>query len=727
MKKLFWPIKNFQVFIILSFLFCINIYSQPYYFYSELISPNYNNIYRVNLSNGQNELFLSNIINPLEFTYDNYQKWFFIYNKMGIQIFSTDNPVCIDTIITNEQEIGVLVYLINSKNLLFLSTLKGELNDWTFETTLLNSENLSEIRKNKIPLTELSFSSKADNFLYQYDSDSISGNYFSKYSIELDSIIDKKYFYELNNNESLFFDDGKKGMVLLSYNETEYSNTPRYFVYDIDNDLYFLGISFHYRSHGYLSPNSDFVILQKALWAPEKPHAEFINGEISIYKATSGALVRNLVLPKDGKILLFDSYPDKIFYYVPETLQAITIDLSKFENEFVLSSINPSTVTINEGPFAMEIKGTGFDSLAVVYINGQPKTTTFVSDSLLTAEILSSDVAVVGSFPVWVKDRYSISDTLQFSVTQASNPNLLVNLKNSLGNQIPASNVTYYDNGWKDAVNNGDGTFTVITTKPTVSIRVYYEYASLQADNVNAQNNTYTFQTVNVAVQLKNSLGNLIDVGTVQYYAGAWRSFGTTSNGVAYKELLPINYSFRMTYEYGSIDKQQNLSVDPTVVFQTVNAAVQLKNSLGNLIDQGTVQYYAGAWRSFGTTSNGAAYKELLPINYSFRMTYEFVSKDKQQNLNTNSVVDFNTVLCSVKVSKTSNNQPPVAMPINNATVKYYAGAWRNLGTTNSSGIATKELLPANLSFRATFGNVSQDKQQDISVNSLVEILLNIP
>jgi len=454
-----------------------------------------------------------------------------------------------------------------------------------------------------------------------------------------------------------------------------------------------------------------------------------------------------------------------------------------------------------------------------------------------------------------------------------SSQNLFVNLKNSLGNQIPASNVQYYEGSWKDAVNNGDGTFTVITTRPTVSIRVFYEYASQQVDNVNAQNNTYTFTTVNAAVQLKNSLGNLIDQGTVQYYAGAWRTFGTTLNGVAYKELLPINYSFRMAYEYGSIDKQQNLSVDPTVVFQTinaavqlknslgnlidvgivqyyvgawrsfgstsngvvykellpinysfrmtyeygsidkqqnlsvdptvvfqtvnaavqlknslgnlmpapmgdvgivqyyagawrtfgttlngvaykellpinysfrmayeygsqdkqqnlsvdptvvfqtVNAAVQLKNSLGNLIDQGTVQYYAGAWRTFGTTSNGVAYKELLPINYSFRMTYEFVSKDKQQNLSTNPVVDFNTVLCSVKVTNSTNQ------PLSNVDVKYYSGAWRDLGVTNIDGIATKELLPANLSFRASYGNVSIDKQQDISVNSLVEILLNI-
>ena len=212
------------------------------------------------------------------------------------------------------------------------------------------------------------------------------------------------------------------------------------------------------------------------------------------------------------------------------------------------------------------------------------------------------------------------------------NPNLLVNLKNSEGTQIPASNVKYYDTSWKDAIDNGDGTFTVITTKPNISVRVFYEGANQTVNNVPAQNNTYTFHTVNAQVELENSSGQLIDEGTVKYYAGAWRDFGSTVNGVASKELLPVNYSFRMTYEYGSNDKQQDISSNPTVVFPTVNAAVQLQNSTGSLIDQGTVQYYAGAWRDFGTTINGVSHKELLPNNYSFRMTYEYVSIDKQQD-----------------------------------------------------------------------------------------------
>ncbi|MCZ7614048.1 MAG: hypothetical protein M5T52_11095 [Ignavibacteriaceae bacterium] len=236
-----------------------------------------------------------------------------------------------------------------------------------------------------------------------------------------------------------------------------------------------------------------------------------------------------------------------------------------------------------------------------------------------------------------------------------ANPNLLVNLKNSFGVQIPAGNVTYYESatsGWKDAVNNGDGTFTVITTKSTVSIRMFYEFANQTVHNVPAQNNTYTFTTVNTAVQLKNSSGNLMPAPSG---------------------------------------------------------------------DQGTVQYYADAWRTFGTTTNGVAYKELLPINYSFRMTYEYIPNDKQQDISTNSTVTFTTVLCTLKVTN-ANNQP-----LAGASTKYYSTAWRDIGLTNAEGIITKELLPKNLSFRATYGNVSLDKQQDISVNILVEIQLNVP
>ena len=295
-------------------------------------------------------------------------------------------------------------------------------------------------------------------------------------------------------------------------------------------------------------------------------------------------------------------------------------------------------------------------------------------------------------------------------------PGFAVRLVNSSGGSLTGGSLQYYEGTWKDAVNNNDGTFNVNTTLSNVSLRMTYAYGSQQKNNVPVNGGPVTFQTVNSQVQLQNSQGSLMDQGTVQYYAGAWRDFGTTINGVATKELLPSNYSFRMTYAFASKDKQQNIGANPTVVFNTVNASVQLKNSLGVLTDQGTVQYYAGAWRSFGTTTNGSASRELLPNSYSFRLTYESVSNDKTQDVGVNSTVSYSTVLCTVKVTNT------LGQAVDGAQISYYSGAWRGIGAT-VSGQITKELLPANLSFRMSYGGKSQDKQQNLSTNSTVEFV----
>jgi hypothetical protein len=313
--------------------------------------------------------------------------------------------------------------------------------------------------------------------------------------------------------------------------------------------------------------------------------------------------------------------------------------------------------------------------------------------------------------------RYN-TEYLLAQLPTAPPPGCAVKLINSAGTKLIRGALQYYEGSWKDAVNNNDGTFFVNTTKTTLSLRMTYEYGSQTKSNVAVGYDTVAFQTVNAQIQLQNSSGVLIDTGSVQYYAGAWRNLGTTTNGIATKDLLPNTYSFRMTYAYASKDKQQDISTNPTVVFQTVNASVQLQNSQGALMsapsgDQGTVQYYSGAWRDLGATTNGVANKELLPNNYSFRMTYAFASKDKQQDISTNATVVFQTVNAAVQLQ---NSQGSL---IDQGTVQYYSGAWRDLGTT-TNGVANKELLPNNYSFRMTYAFASKDKQQDLSTNPTV-------
>jgi adhesin HecA-like repeat protein len=300
--------------------------------------------------------------------------------------------------------------------------------------------------------------------------------------------------------------------------------------------------------------------------------------------------------------------------------------------------------------------------------------------------------------------------------------NTAVQLKNSLGSLIPAPSgdqgtVQYYSGAWRELGTTISGVANKELLPNNYSFRMNYAFASKDKQQDIGTNATVVFQTVNAAVQLKNSQGTLIDQGTVQYYSGAWRNLGTTTNGVVNKELLPNNYSFRMTYAYASKDKQQDIGTNATVVFQTVNASVQLQNSQGTLIDQGTVQYYSGAWRDLGTTTNGIANKELLPNNYSFRMTYEYVSLDKVQDISVNNTISFSTVLCTIRV-KNSQNQP-----VSGAMASYYSGAWRQIGNT-VNGEVTKELFPVNLSFRVKYGTQQQDKQQNLSTNNVVEFAL---
>jgi hypothetical protein len=294
-----------------------------------------------------------------------------------------------------------------------------------------------------------------------------------------------------------------------------------------------------------------------------------------------------------------------------------------------------------------------------------------------------------------------------------SPPGLLVKLINSSGIGLLGGTLQYYEGSWKNAVNNNDGTFRVNTGLATVSLRMTYAYGIQTKTNVPVGTDTAVFQTVSARVRLQNSQGTPMDTGTVQYYAGAWRSFGTTTSGTAMKELLPVNYSFRMAYAYSSIDRQQDLGTNSTVVFQTTNAVVQLKNSQGSLMDQGTVQYYSGAWRNFGVTAGGVATKELLPNNYSFRMMYAFAGNDKQQHIGTNPTVVFQTLNAVVQLK---NNQGSL---MDQGTVQYYSGTWRAFGVT-ANGVATMQLLPNNYSFRMTHDFVSVDKTQNIGQNNTV-------
>ena len=261
-----------------------------------------------------------------------------------------------------------------------------------------------------------------------------------------------------------------------------------------------------------------------------------------------------------------------------------------------------------------------------------------------------------------------------------------VQLKNSTGSPLSGGVVQYYSGGWKPfGTTDATGQASLVLPPGSYTFSMGYGYAQQQKTQNIATNPTVVFQTTRVTVQLKDSTGALMDTGTVQYYSGAWRDFGSTSGGQASKELLPGSYTFSMGYGYAQQQKAQNIATDPTVMFQTTRVTVQLKDSTGALMDTGTVQYYSGAWRDFGSTSGGQASKELLPGNYTFSMGYGYAQQQKSQNIATNPTVVFSTG----QVHSDSGS-----------CTSYYAGAWR-VFTQNM------ELLPVTYTFRFNDGTAN--------------------
>ena len=216
---------------------------------------------------------------------------------------------------------------------------------------------------------------------------------------------------------------------------------------------------------------------------------------------------------------------------------------------------------------------------------------------------------------------------------------LSVHLLDSRNNLLTGGQLKYYDGGWKDAIDNGDGMFRVETDRSTVSLRMIYAYASQDMADVQVSGGPVIFQTVPCEVQLESSTGQLMDEGTVKYYAGGWRDFGVTSGGTAEKELLPGTCSFRMAYAGASIDKQWNYSENHTVPFSTVSVEVRVQNSGGEPLDNAVVTCYAGGWRDFGTTSSGTVRKELLTKTYTFRAAYSGSHVDTEQDVSVNPVL----------------------------------------------------------------------------------------
>jgi len=82
-----------------------------------------------------------------------------------------------------------------------------------------------------------------------------------------------------------------------------------------------------------------------------------------------------------------------------------------------ISSLAPDSVPVDSVPFIMTVNGSDFGTDAVVFWNGAPLNTRFVTSSQLIAQLSSTNLEFAGLVPVYVRTQGFNSNTLNFNVT----------------------------------------------------------------------------------------------------------------------------------------------------------------------------------------------------------------------------------------------------------------------------------------------------------------------
>jgi hypothetical protein len=82
-----------------------------------------------------------------------------------------------------------------------------------------------------------------------------------------------------------------------------------------------------------------------------------------------------------------------------------------------IAQLSPTTTPVNSVPFLLTVNGTNFGTAAIVFWNGSPQHTVFMTSNQLVANITSQDLLFTGPVRVYVLDGGLTSNTVDFNVT----------------------------------------------------------------------------------------------------------------------------------------------------------------------------------------------------------------------------------------------------------------------------------------------------------------------
>jgi hypothetical protein len=82
-----------------------------------------------------------------------------------------------------------------------------------------------------------------------------------------------------------------------------------------------------------------------------------------------------------------------------------------------ITTLTPGSVPVNSVPFSMTINGSNFGTDAVVFWNGTPLNTRFITSSQLMAALTDTNLSFWGMIPVYVRSGGMNSNTMDFNLS----------------------------------------------------------------------------------------------------------------------------------------------------------------------------------------------------------------------------------------------------------------------------------------------------------------------
>jgi len=311
--------------------------AQPYYyFFKPTTDRGEADIHRVNLRTGVSDLFLPNAGRILQVFWNSDQTKIFVQNRSVLDIIDANNPSetkrlldpvdwvqdVLDATQTNRVYISLAPEDIdyeNSKTIIFN------------RTTYQPVDTLPQFLSYNKP-----FFSADQRKVYKLIPNS-TGLYFRT----IDAFSGVTFQERRYGNLGPFpfapsLSDGRNSRALIKFHELNNPDPANYLsfehqhyvVCDPELGVTYRPIPFPWRSEGLLSPNAQYVILEQVNFDRTRESVEYRPGNVYVFEAQTGKLMQRLLLPPEGKALIFDNYPDKFYYFNEQSLQSIPVDLT---------------------------------------------------------------------------------------------------------------------------------------------------------------------------------------------------------------------------------------------------------------------------------------------------------------------------------------------------------------------------------------------------------------